>query len=384
MISWVAINRIVERSRATAARPLRSHAEPLTDGELLARLHTFGIDLDRSSLGDLCNKALSAEEIAKPLLQQCPFETSDKELEGDWIWICLDALWQRWFPDQPSFEMLDDKMQAGYELMESREVAAACHIWLEAWNDILHLLDKASLLSIAEFDDRFRGTQSLFNWVQDLESELWNAGLEDQQFLKARIAICEEGLRRFEIDDDLMTQNRRCALAESYYELGETGKADALYREWLHSDPQWGWGWIGWSDCYRFTRTELKDLHKAEELLQEGLSITGVRDFQYLAERLADLYQEQGRGDQAKQIRQQSEMLPPAIKPGTEIRSGNHSRWREPYVNSRDDELWLSQMPKAAELLPTPSRPVTGGRHKIGRNQPCPCGSGRKFKKCCG
>jgi preprotein translocase subunit SecA len=22
--------------------------------------------------------------------------------------------------------------------------------------------------------------------------------------------------------------------------------------------------------------------------------------------------------------------------------------------------------------------------HKIGRNDPCPCGSGKKFKKCCG
>jgi uncharacterized protein YecA (UPF0149 family) len=24
------------------------------------------------------------------------------------------------------------------------------------------------------------------------------------------------------------------------------------------------------------------------------------------------------------------------------------------------------------------------GRPKIGRNDPCPCGSGKKFKKCCG
>jgi hypothetical protein len=23
-------------------------------------------------------------------------------------------------------------------------------------------------------------------------------------------------------------------------------------------------------------------------------------------------------------------------------------------------------------------------RHKPGRNDPCPCGSGRKFKRCCG
>ena len=22
-------------------------------------------------------------------------------------------------------------------------------------------------------------------------------------------------------------------------------------------------------------------------------------------------------------------------------------------------------------------------RHKIGRNEPCPCGSGKKYKKCC-
>jgi uncharacterized protein len=31
-----------------------------------------------------------------------------------------------------------------------------------------------------------------------------------------------------------------------------------------------------------------------------------------------------------------------------------------------------------------PSRPATIGRQKIGRNDPCPCGSGRKYKKCCG
>jgi hypothetical protein len=49
----------------------------------------------------------------------------------------------------------------------------------------------------------------------------------------------------------LLTENRRRALAESYYELGETGKAESLYRDWLKLDPRWGWGWgwIGWSDC---------------------------------------------------------------------------------------------------------------------------------------
>ncbi len=27
--------------------------------------------------------------------------------------------------------------------------------------------------------------------------------------------------------------------------------------------------------------------------------------------------------------------------------------------------------------------PGDGGRRKVGRNEPCPCGSGKKYKKCC-
>src|SRR5438128_743489 len=78
MISWVAMDRIVERKMASdakyrkqaAGRPLRSDAKRLTDGELLAKLRSFGIDLDRTLLGRRCEQALSAEEITKPLLNQ--------------------------------------------------------------------------------------------------------------------------------------------------------------------------------------------------------------------------------------------------------------------------------------------------------------------------
>jgi len=34
------------------------------------------------------------------------------------------------------------------------------------------------------------------------------------------------------------------------------------------------------------------------------------------------------------------------------------------------------------EKLFNPPRPVQS--EKIGRNDPCPCGSGKKYKKCCG
>jgi len=32
---------------------------------------------------------------------------------------------------------------------------------------------------------------------------------------------------------------------------------------------------------------------------------------------------------------------------------------------------------------PSPTQPQRRGK-KTGRNEPCPCGSGKKFKKCCG
>ena len=34
--------------------------------------------------------------------------------------------------------------------------------------------------------------------------------------------------------------------------------------------------------------------------------------------------------------------------------------------------------------LPPPVEPIRSGKEEIGRNDPCPCGSGKKYKKCCG
>ena len=31
-----------------------------------------------------------------------------------------------------------------------------------------------------------------------------------------------------------------------------------------------------------------------------------------------------------------------------------------------------------------PKKPIVNKTEKVGRNDPCPCGSGLKFKKCCG
>jgi preprotein translocase subunit SecA len=49
------------------------------------------------------------------------------------------------------------------------------------------------------------------------------------------------------------------------------------------------------------------------------------------------------------------------------------------------------QKPKEQQLVfsgggdaPVKKKPVKRSEKKVGRNAPCPCGSGKKYKKCCG
>ena len=47
---------------------------------------------------------------------------------------------------------------------------------------------------------------------------------------------------------------------------------------------------------------------------------------------------------------------------------------------SQDQELIYS----SGEDAPVKKQPVRREEKKVGRNDPCPCGSGKKYKKCCG
>ncbi|HZE05171.1 MAG TPA: hypothetical protein VE127_08105, partial [Solirubrobacteraceae bacterium] len=282
--------------------PTRPDAAALSDEQLLEKLRGFGLEGTRAEVERLCAGALSVEEVAHPLFDRGSVAASAKRLNEDWIWLCLLELWRRWWPERVCVEFLGDKIQAGYDALEGREAVSAAAIWLDAWSDVERLCDLAGIDSIRDFDDRFPMYQSLFNWSQDLEDALWNAGLKEHAFLRARIAVCEKALRRFPDEDQLMVENRRRALAESYHELGETDRAEALFDQWLTADPRWGWGWIGWADLHFFAHNRPKDYVRAEELLDRGYATPGVRSREDIADRLVLLYRETARDEEAEKL----------------------------------------------------------------------------------
>ena len=121
--------------------PTRSDAAKLSDEQLLEKLQGFGLEVDRAELERLCEGALSAEEVALPLLDRCGAGASEGRPHEDWIWLCLLELWRRWWPERVCVEFLGDKIQAGYDALERQEAASAAGIWLDAWSDVVRLCD---------------------------------------------------------------------------------------------------------------------------------------------------------------------------------------------------------------------------------------------------
>jgi preprotein translocase subunit SecA len=54
----------------------------------------------------------------------------------------------------------------------------------------------------------------------------------------------------------------------------------------------------------------------------------------------------------------------------------------EAFQRRKRRELEQARMAGAGDRLPV--QQVVRGSAKVGRNDPCPCGSGKKYKKCCG
>ncbi len=309
--SFYALHRICEKEKGKLKpegkirRVYIPDGRALSDEKLVEKLENFGIEISKDAFQQMVNQFLSAEEMYHWYFDQDHVQVKSNG-DDDWLWICLVVLWERWAPEQPSFEMIDELMQNGYDEQENDHIEEACEMWLKAWKWILRIIDKKNLKTIDDFDKKFRGTQSVWNWVQDVEIELLNAGFKNSKFFKARIEFTGDYLKRFPSEDEKVRRNMKRAFADSHFKLGDIKKAELLYEEWLKQDPNWGWGWIGYSDCYWEDWEGKQDFEKGEEILKRGLAVPQVEDRGHIIDRLVDLYKESGRPEEAKKWGDQS------------------------------------------------------------------------------
>ncbi len=346
-VSYITADRTASRAATQrGGKPMLRDARRLSDRALVEKLGGMGIPMSKESLRPLCDRYASAEELSRQLAGSAGVSG----LDTDWVWLCLTVLWERWFPHIPNLEIIDDKAQLGYARMEQGKVERACDLWTAYWHDVLWLVQRWDIRSIAEFDKRFVQTEFLYNWCNDFEMELGNAGIRNPAYRRRRLEFCRQVVSLADAGDTLFVGNIRRATAEALSALGDKAGAERLYQEWLEKDPRWGWGWIGWSDLWGLFSFRDPDYARAEELLFQGLAVQGVRGREFLRDRLSDLREHRRQQDRKRRAEVRGK------------RTGGPSA--------------------SGTAEPSESGPVRSA--KIGRNEPCPCGSGRKYKVCCG
>jgi tetratricopeptide (TPR) repeat protein len=325
----------------------------LSSEVILERLASLGIVTAADEFVEQARTEHAASTIAAQWRER--LAASRQGVDDDFIDLAARVLWDRLLPERPSFEMLDERMQAGYAAFWANDVVRACDEWLAVWEGFKPHLGP-EMTRVRDVDALFHGSEYFFNWCQEFENELGNAGVHDPRYWRARIQYVNEFLRQFSAEDDQpLLGNCLRAKAEALWSLGERARAEEQYEALIARLPNFAWGYIGLADCYWLApdpTPEPKEYARAEAIYQRALGVPTLEDRAAVFERLADLYDDRGDAATAQLWRDQAE---------AEGGPSPADLWPEPAV--------------------TPSV-MAGASHKLGRNERCWCGSGLKYKRC--
>lgn len=264
------------------------------------------------------------------------------------------------------------RIEKGYDEAEKNNAIKASEIWLGAWTQIKEVMETYRFSYVEDLDEALKDNTSLFNWSQDLEMELFSASMENREYLQERLDFCSEYLSKSKSTDDLSNLVRRRVVAESYFMLGDSEKGEKLFQEHVRQFPEDAFGWINWSDQYGlFAENEqIRDYDKAISILKQALKVPGLDERIDTLIRLEDTYKEIGMEKEAEDVRREIEMAEQKKREEEseqmrQLRKQIERDIRETPTNQKNKNQAVKQL-------------------KIGRNEPCPCGSGKKYKKCCG
>lgn len=263
----------------------------LSTKQIIRKLKGFGVEFTEKKFLKEVKQFNSAEDLAKHWEKIYPINAAGFDV--DFIWMAAIVLWERLAPEVYSSEMIDDIMQEGYGLLNSRRVVEACTIWLQVWERLKPRFT-GEMKSIRDADKVFSGMQSIYNWCQQFEQELGNAGIEDSTFHEKRIQYCREFYTLFPNSGSLILINMKRAEAEALFALGRIEEGDQAFEALIKEFPDSAWGYIGWGDMYGIFRPKAYvsfDHEKAERIYRLGLERV-TEDRKIILDRLESLEEE--------------------------------------------------------------------------------------------
>lgn len=116
-----------------------------------------------------------------------------------------------------------------------------------------------------------------------------------------------------------------------------------------------------------------------------------VRDYRHLHRTYLETakrpYAEEANSGEIKWTRLAIHAHEPGPKPGTafvDFTAYFEDGGREHAMHEKSEFAQIDGQWFYARTVRTGPAPVRSSAPKVGRNDPCPCGSGKKFKQCCG
>lgn len=277
------------------------------------------------------------EEKYKESLEEMLRQAVDYEDSYD-----MDTEWASW----------DDLVQQGYECFENQNAADGLCFWRDAWNIFCSIMEQEKdIHTVYDLMDALDYEYAIDDWLQDYGMELGDAGKCEE-----RIRYCQKVLEMFDWygDDGSLF---KCGIGESLFQEGKVTEAYEYYEEWLAKDS----GNADAISSFCWVLSENGDVEKAYNLVR-GVTwgVPCYVDNLMLFMHARDLAVHVGKEGESKWYQQQLDKLEESIK-----------EW------DMDDDSYFDEftLPKQIPLVK---------EKKIYPNDPCPCGSGRKYKKCCG
>ena len=279
-------------------------------------------------------------------------------------------------PVNSKFIRMDRDMQKGYGYDYEGETGKAIFYWHVVFENLKSYFEEYKLESLEEFDKIFNGNQFVSNWVSDYDDALRKVLLHTDKISKQEIGRRKIDLLNFllslNLSEETTIHNHKRFLAETYYLMGQPEVGEKLFIQLIEEYPDNAWGYIGYSDQY-WLEKDNKNYEKALKILNEAYNRSTLDESDDIVERLTGLHIAIKEKELEEYLKKKKSDEKRPIVP----------EYSTLYQELLEKRRRITTKLERKNIYKNNGQTIVKGR-KIGRNEPCPCGSGKKYKKCCG
>jgi len=240
--------------------------------QLIAHFAKLGVDASRERYLRDAEHESSAWAIGEQW--RASIEHTLSPYWQDFVTLGACELWNRYLPERPSVERLDEWMEDGYERLWGGDCVGACDRWLEVWAHLRPRL-RPEMRTVEATASVFTAGEPVYNWIQDLVLELTNAAQDDPRYAEHGRQLCHAVLAQFPDEGGLFRINFRADLGEFLYLLGEDEAGEQMLRELIRDYPESAAGYARLAEVLGYGPTRARgslDVSRAIELLEAALA----------------------------------------------------------------------------------------------------------------